>query len=113
MASDWQQIGDRQGLGERVIGRIVDQARQAPLENMKTEALFLRFAKSGLVRDRQIGRDMGELPLVAIITRDERDLHAQMLAHGIKDPIDSLAPDPPVRQGGFRVRLPERGNDRR
>ncbi len=90
MAAHGQEIGDRQRLGQREIGRILDQFGQTAIENVPAIARLTRIAEAGAHRQIEIAADMRQFALLAFdVAGDKGDFDTQMPAHSGEDAFDS------------------------
>ena len=92
MATDREEIGNRHGLGEREVGRILDQFRQPSFGNMPAIAVLTRIAEARTHRQVQIGIDVRQFLLTVLhIAGNERNFRAEMHSHRVQDPVDRCA----------------------
>ena len=73
-----------------MLAGIVHQWRQHAIQHQLAQRLLKRLGITHLHWNRAIGSQMRELALAVSNARGKRDLHPQMGADGIKDPVDRI-----------------------
>jgi hypothetical protein len=88
--ADGQRPRFRNGHRFGQFGRIGDELRQEPVDDLLAVAIFERNRLAGRDRRRALGIDMPHETLVSDEFGDEADVHVEMGAHRSKRALDTV-----------------------